>query len=267
MLKQIGKIILLFTALFALTACGTKEETNDEKTKGDKIIHVGTMGTYEPFTYQDENGKLTGFDIEVLRALEPHMDGYTFEFTASPWDTLFVGLEADRFQLLANQIASTPERQEKYNLTAESYFKSVTQPIVREDETAIQSLADLSGKKVGVTVGDNHTRSLEDYNEANNAGIQIEYYESDINSVLQDLINGRIDATVNDPIMARRKADVLNLAIKSVNDNLHEDEIFFIMKKDAAGDALKAAVDGALEIIKEDGTLDKLVEEWFGTSF
>ena len=225
------------------------------------------MGTYELFSFQDENGNLTGYDIEVLREVEKRIEGVKFEFIASPWDTLFIGLDADKFQLLANQITSNPERETKYLLTDNSYFADITQPIVRGDDTSIKSLADLKGKKVGTTVGDSHTRALEDYNAANGNAIQIEYYETDINGVLQDLVNGRIDATVNNPIMAKKKAEVLGLNIKAINENLVENPSLFIMKKDEAGKALKEKIDTALQAIKADGTLSKLSIEWFGEDY
>lgn len=264
MRKKIILSLLGFGILIgALTGCGSSTATED----GVETVKVGTMGTYEPFSFQDEAGNLTGYDIEVLREVEKRVDGVKFEFIASPWDSLFIGLDADKFQVLANQITSNEEREARYLLTDNSYFADITQPIVRGDDDSIKSIADLKGKKVGTTVGDSHTRALEEYNKANGNEIIIEYYDADINSVLQDLVNGRIDATVNNPIMAKKKADVLGLNIKFISESLVEDPALFIVKKDEKGKALKEKIDTALLAIKEDGTLSKLSIEWFGEDY
>ncbi|MGP4847906.1 transporter substrate-binding domain-containing protein, partial [Marinobacter sp. 1Y8] len=42
-------------------------------------INVGTEGTYPPFTYHDESGKLTGYDVEVTRAVADKL-GVDVEF-------------------------------------------------------------------------------------------------------------------------------------------------------------------------------------------
>lgn len=262
-IRNIWKTSLVILVGITLVACGNQSEEE----RGQQVVNVGTMGTYEPFSFYDEDDLLTGYDIEVLRAAEAYMPNVTFEFQSGPWDTLFPGLDADTYQLLANQLTSNSDREAKYEITTESYFYDITQPIVRADNTTIASLADLAGKTVGVTVGDSHTRALEEYNEAHGGTITIKYYEADITSVLEDLVNGRIDATVNNPIMAKRKADTLGLQIKVIDDTLTKAPAVFVMKKGEAGETLRKQLDEALTKMKEDGTLSKLSKAWFGSDY
>lgn len=53
--------------------------------EGVTTVRVGTMGTYSPFSYTDEDGKLTGYDLEVVRKVEQTDPSLHFEFTAGPW--------------------------------------------------------------------------------------------------------------------------------------------------------------------------------------
>ena len=265
-----NKLYAIFFALslgLLLNGCDNSASSANDSVPAVKIIKVGTMGTYEPFSYHDKNGRITGFDLELLRLLEKYLVGVKFEFHAGPWDTLFPGLDTDTFQLIANQITSTPERLKKYLLTDNHYFSGGTNPIVRADDDRIKSMADLAGKRVGTTVGDAHTSALEDYNKAHGNKINIVYYESDSSAILQDIINGRVDATVNNPIMAARKAKSMGLNIKPVDDVLVQAPIFFIMKNDAQGKALKEQLDQALLEVKKDGSLAKLSLEWFGKDY
>lgn len=232
-----------------------------------QVIKVGTMGTYEPFTYVDENNKLTGYDIEVLRLIEQTDPSLKFEFVTGSWDSLFPGLDADKFQLLANQITSNPDREAKYLLTDNTYALCVSQLIVKKGRTDIKSLNDLKGKKIGTTVGDSFTRVLEDWNNKNGKILNIVYYEEDVTTLLQDVVNGRIDATLNDPIMAVAKAKAQNLEVEPVGERISADPTHFIIKKDVVGEGIKKKVDAALLKLKEDGSLSKLSIEWFGVDY
>ncbi len=228
-----------------------------------ETIVVGTMGTYNPFSYQTAEGQLTGYDLDVLKEIQKREPTLQFEFIASPWETLFPGLDAGRFQVLANQIVANPDREKRYYLTDESYFTCVSQIIVQAGRKDIQSLHDLKGKKIGLTVGDSHTRAVEDWNAANGNILTLTYYESDIASVLQDLQLGRIDATVNDPIMAQDKAKNQNIAIEVVGAPITADPARFIVQKTAAGQLLKNKLDQALQQMREDGTLSQLSLQYF----
>jgi L-cystine transport system substrate-binding protein len=275
-------IIMVFALLF--TACTPKPApvTNTQSTEATasespaatetpgaapQIVKVGTMGTYEPFSYFDTTNNITGYDIEVLRLIEKADPSLKFEFVAGPWDTLFPGLDSDKFQLLANQITSNPDRQAKYLLTDNTYALCVSQLIVKKGRTDIASLKDLQGKKIGTTVGDSFTRILEDWNNANGKILDIVYYEEDITTLLQDIVNGRIDATLNDPIMALAKAKAQNLEVEPAGERVAADPTHFIIKKEAAGEELKKKVDAALAKLKDDGSLSKLSIEWFGVDY
>ncbi len=294
-MKRLSLAVTVITILaLLLTACGqparnqsqaaatasneaTAQKTGAEGstaagTTGDNagaplVVKVGTMGTYEPFSYVDASGKLTGYDIEVLRLVEKTDPTLKFEFIYGPWDSLFPGLDSDKFQLLANQITSNPDRRAKYLLSQNTYALCVSQLIVKKGRTDIKSLNDLKGKKIGTTVGDSFTRVIEDWNKANGNILNIVYYEEDITTILQDIANGRIDATLNDPIMAVSKAKAQNLGVEPVGERIASDPTYFIAKKDEAGQKLMDKIDTALSKLKADGSLSKLSIDWFGVDY
>jgi L-cystine transport system substrate-binding protein len=254
---------LVLLAGFALFAGGK----NDKSAGGPAVFSVGTMGTYEPFSLVDPDGRVTGYDIEVLRLLETVDPDLRFEFHAASWDSLFPGLDSDRYQLIAQQIFRTPEREAKYVLTNQSYHQSTSQLIAKKGRTDIQGLENLRGKRIGTTVGDSFTRFLEEWNKANGDILTIVYYEEDITTVLQDIVNGRIDATLNDPAMARAKAIAQGLDVEPVGRRIEENSVFFVAKKDPAGTALRNKLDAALAKVHADGRLSALSIQWLGTDY
>ena len=67
-----------------------------ERVEKTKTLLVGTEGTYAPFTFHDKSGKLTGFDVEVIRKVAEKL-GLKVEFKETQWDAMYAGLNAKRF--------------------------------------------------------------------------------------------------------------------------------------------------------------------------
>lgn len=270
-------LYFLLAITLILAACSNNEKDNNSNASGKSsnsaeevtTIKVGTMGTYHPFSYENEDGELTGYDLEVLRLVEEVDPSLKFEFIAGPWDSLFVGLDSDKFQLLANQITHTEEREKNYTLSENQYFTSVSQLIVSSSTKDVNSLNDLVGKKIGLTIGDAHTFVVEDWNAANNNVItdSIQYYEQDVTTILQDVASDRIVATVNDPIVAKEKAKVQNLDVKIVGERLIEKPTYFVARQDDEGKELIAKIDKALEVLIAEGKLTELSKKYFDEDY
>ena len=250
-------LVLAAVTLSALPVCAEEVTT----------VQVGTMGTYSPFSYEDEYGNLTGYDIEVVRLIEETDPSLHFEFTSGAWETLFPGLDSDKYQMLANQISGTDERREKYYLTENSYHVATNSIIVRGDREDINGIEDLEGKSIGLTVGDAHNLPVEEWNEAHDNAIELVYYQEDVTTLLQDIVNGRIDSTPNDPAVAVSKAELQGLDVKPVGEPLVETPVYFIFKQDEKGLEIRDKVDAALTKLIESGKLSELSVEWFGADY
>ena len=84
--------------------------------KSAGVIKIGTEGTYAPFTYHDESGQLTGFDVEIGQAIAKHI-GVKPEFVEGKWDGLIAGLDANRYYAVINEVAITDARRAKYDFS------------------------------------------------------------------------------------------------------------------------------------------------------
>ena len=145
------KIIILLTLTFLLGINAFGAVKKD-------VINIGTEGVYAPFTFTNEKGQLTGYDIEVITEAAKRA-GIKINFVPTPWDRMFLGLESKKYDIIANQIGKNPDREKKY-LFSESYLVSGVQIIVKNSRTDIKSLEDLKGKKVGTSVGSNYKKKL-----------------------------------------------------------------------------------------------------------
>lgn len=255
----------LFGGIAALSGCSSEEAAS---ATGDQVILVGTQNDYPPFAFADDNNQLTGYDVDVVKAIDEQLDGYTFEFVAVPWDSMFLALESNKIQAIADQVAKTPERQEKYLFTDESYFAAETVIAVATGREDIQTIEDLEGKAVGALAGDSYTLLLEEYNETADEPIDLKYSESgNPSEILQDVQNGRVDAYVNDPIMMNEVLEKNDLGVEIVGQSLVNDDMGIVLKNGEDGEELKALLDPIIEQLKQDGTLSELSTKWTGGDY
>ena len=146
---------LLFVALaliFVLAACGnggSSDKNSDSKSSSSnsdsKTLKVGTEGTYAPFTFHNKQDKLTGYDIDVIKAVAKEK-GYKLKFNETSWDSMFAGLDAKRFDVIANQVGVNKDREKKYKFSTPYTYSSAVL-VVRENEKNIKSFNDVKGKK------------------------------------------------------------------------------------------------------------------------
>lgn len=257
-------VLAASAAVIALAACSSGTGTggaSEPATGGDDFglvkagtLTVATEGTYRPFSYHDEgSGDLVGYDVEIAEAVAEEL-GLEIEFQETQWDAIFAGLEAGRFDVIANQVSINPEREESY-LFSTPYTVSPSVVVVKEGDTSISSFDDLKGKTTAQSLTSNF------YQLAVDAGANVESVEGWAQAVAL-LEQGRVDATVNDELTfldyVKQNPDA-KLEVAAETDP-SESALAFTKDKTA----LVKAVDEALAKLKADGTLAKIGEKYFG---
>lgn len=259
-MKKLSLIIsTLLIATVGLTGCGTKtSQTTQPKDllstiKSAGKIRIGTEGTYAPYTFHDKSGKLTGFDVEIAEEVAKRL-GVKAEFIETKWDGMFAGLDAKRFDMIANQVGIKPDRLEKYDFS-DPYIVSKAVLIVNSDDNTIKKFEDLKGKKSAQSL----TSNLAKIAETNGAVIQpIDGF----NQAIDLLVSKRVDATINDSLsyldLKKQKPD---LALKVVDEEENAQPSAVMFNK--GNKELVAAVNKALTDMKADGTYAKISDKWF----
>jgi len=108
---------ILLAGLLSLTfAAGAQAQDDLANIKSAGAIKIGTEGTYAPFSYHDASGKLTGFDVDIGRAIAEHL-GVKAEFVEGKWDGLIAGLDVKRYDAVINQVGITDARKAKYDFS------------------------------------------------------------------------------------------------------------------------------------------------------
>jgi cystine transport system substrate-binding protein len=256
--RTLASALALTTAL-ALSACSTASPQPGASGEDLGLVTPGTLtvateGTYRPFSFHDASGALVGFDVEIAEAVADKL-GLEISFQETQWDGIFAGLDAGRFDVIANQVSINPEREAKY-LFSTPYTVSPGVIVVPEADDTITGFADLDGKTTAQSLTSNW------YELAEQNGAKVEAIEGWAQAV-ELLRQGRVDATVNDKLTYldyEKTNGPTGLKIAAETDDPARNAFAFTQDKQDLVDA----VDGALDELREDGTLAQISEKYFG---
>ena len=219
------------------------------------VLKVGTEGTYSPFTFHDPaTNQLTGYDVEVITAVAGKL-GVKAEFSETKWDAIFAGLEAKRYDLVANEVSINPERQGKYDLS-DPYSVSYPVVIVKADNADITSIAAIKGK----TTAQSATSNWADF--ARKAGAKVEPVDG-FTEAVAGVKDGRVDATFNDNLAALEYFTTTKDTSVKIGFEVPQEKVnqAFALRKDSG---LLEPINTALKELAADGTLGKIGGKWFG---
>ena len=211
---------------------------------------------YPPFSIVDDQGRASGFSVELIKASLGAM-GRDVTFRTGPWPDVRGWLETGEIQALP-LVGRTPERERLFDFTG-PYMSLHGAIVVRKETTGIQSLADLKGRTVAVLKGDN----AEEFLRRKDRGIRI-HTTLTFEEALHDLARGRADAVVMQRLVALRLLEETGLTgLRIINkpvEGFRQDFCFAVREGDR--DTL-ALLNEGLSIVMADGTYRHLHSKWF----
>lgn len=272
-LKKLMAFSVISTSIFGLVGCGSAIQTNEESVNSnnqaamevsildkDKLI-VGIDDAFPPMGFRDENGEITGFDIDFANAMSEKL-GKELEFQTIDWTMKEAELNAGNIDLIWNGYSISDKRREQVDFSV-PYLKN-KQVILTMADSTIDTKADLADKVVGAQAGSTAVDAVETEPEVRDTfkDSKLVTYENN-NDVLMDLEAGRLDAVVADEVLIKYYINKKGAEkFKILEENFGEEEYGVGMRK---GDtAFLEAFNTAYEELKADGTLTKISQEWFG---
>lgn len=270
--KIFALAVIGVTVIGILTACSSAKSNNKEQAKAVTKITLATDGATKPFTYT-KNGKLTGYDIEVAKAVFAQLPQYKVTYEITDFNSVIAGINSGRFQAVANDVSWTSARAPLY------YFSSPLS--LSNDAVAVRSgqykkLADLAGKATEGLASSNYSALITTFNKNHpKKQIQLNYVDANdsLASRLSDVETGKTDFILYDAISLQTviKGQALNLKIDKIKDDSgdpeHDGYDYLIFNKTPEGKKLQTAVNKVLKEFEADGTLKKLSQKYLGGDF
>lgn len=221
-------------------------------------ITVAMEGTWAPWTYHDEEGELVGFDVEVAAAVAEEL-GVEVRYEEGEWDGLLAGVESGRYDIMVNGVGYTEERAQAYDFS-EPYCYNKTALIVRSDNDEISSLEDLEGKTTCNSANSTYQFIAEEYGAT---VLDVETLDGTLEMVLAG--PERADATLNaEASFLDYMKEHPDAELKIIDYYSELENVCIIMQKGESSDSLREAINGAIDKLREDGTLTELSNKYFG---
>lgn len=238
--------------LSALALCPALLFSNPVFAQKQEPLRVATDATFPPMEFV-ENGKLTGFDVELVEALAKAMNR-PVEWTQIDFKGLVPGLISRRYDMAVSAIYITDERRKVVDF-GDSYYAGGLVAMVKNDNKDINSLKDLAGKRVSVQVGTKSVSYLAEHYPT------VQLVEVEKNDQMFNLVAiGRADAAVTGLPAAYQYARTRG-DLKVLPEQLTTEAYGMAVRKDTP--ELTLALNKALAQLKTDGTYDAIVKKWF----
>lgn len=267
--KIIG--IALFISVILLVACGNTEQEKNE-TVGDKNedkywqkiqdsgkLVVATSGTLIAASYYDGDketeDQLTGFEVETMREIAKRLD-LDISFEIIGVDSVMPALNSGRIDISSATI--TDRRKEEFDFSEPIKYSYITMAVRQEDNSGIESLEDLKGKKAGGGATTIYSQIAEQY-----GATVVTYGNAPNEAYLRDVDNGRTDVVINDYYLTK-------FGVAAFPDfdlhlhptlNFHLTESGVLMPKGAH--TLKEKINEVIAQMHEDGTLSSLAKQFY----
>ncbi len=239
-----------------------------ERVKHSGVLTDVLVNTYPPFGFINADNELAGFDVDVARAFAARL-GVTLNLATPGWETIVSGHWQGRWDICICSMSPTEERAKVLSFPAR-YYSSPAVLTVHKNEQHITSIADISGKRIGVGTGSSYENYL---NKAlvipGAAPIAYPFHDvivipGDETVNFRNLALGpgvRLDAIVSDLATARATIDATH-ALKIVGPVLYaEPNVVATEKGDPEWDN---TVIRTFNELRADGTLSRISQKWFG---
>lgn len=259
------------SAADSTTTAAAGETTAAAADGATEHLTIATSGSPNPFSYVKEDGTPTGYDVELIKAVLDRLPQYTYDVEVADFPSIFGGLTADKYQIGVNNFSYNEERAQKFLYTTAS-FKNSYVIAVAKDNTDINSLDDLVGKKTEVSASTTYATALQDFNEEHkDKPINISYYDNvALVEVLRHVENGAFDFQIIDEPMFDNYMKEFNLNLKAVKLNEEDTNkittpysYFLVGQKH---EKLKEEINQELAEMVKDGSIKKISEEFFNGS-
>ncbi len=265
-MKHAAKAIAAVLAGLALTVTLTAQAADLKEIEARGTLKVATEDDYAPFNFITD-GQPDGFHKDILAELKSYATKFKIDQSILPWTGLLASVSAGQYDVAITGALVTDERLNVFDFvapvaSAQHYY------VKRKGDDRIKSVADLSGKVVGVQAGSALLARLPELKamleaKGGKLGEVVEYQSYP--EAYADLANGRLDYVIN--------------AVISVNDLVKTRGDVFEKGQAVSGGGfvswpvpknnpqLLAFLNGFVKHLKETGKLHELQVKWFGEPF
>lgn len=246
------KYVVGFGSLVAMAMLMLSVQVFDSRQE----IRVGIVPSFAPFAYEDQNGKLTGFDVELMDIIAKK-SGMKVSYRATSLESVFDAVNNEYVDAAICSLSVTPERQKSVNFT-KPYIEKGGLALLSKQEDSNQDIRNLTGKVVGVPQGSTSETFIR---SANTGKVQVFQSNADM---IKAFNQGWVDAIVFDKLILEHFMAQKMITKPAVMQALNQEDyaIAFSNKHKAMGEKFNKT----LAEMKKNGEFDALYQKWFASN-
>lgn len=215
-----------------------------------QTVRMGTEGAYEPYNFINDKGEIDGFERELGDKL-CEIAGYKCEWVKNDWDTIIPNLLSGNYDTIMAGMSITDERKQKIDFT-QNYFPPAA--------SAYAALADADDSVINGNVAAQVNTIQSGYIAQSDATL-VEFAIAD--ETVAAVRNGEADAVFADKDYLNKIVEESGGELKFVGEDVKlGGGVGMGVRKSDAG--MRDKFDAAIAQVKKDGSLNTMIEKWFG---
>ncbi|MDD6254584.1 MAG: basic amino acid ABC transporter substrate-binding protein [Eubacteriales bacterium] len=267
-LKKLAVAALVVTMAISMAACGSSSSNSSsssgsaasastESVKG-QTFKAALEPTFPPFDTTDDQGNLAGLDVDLVNAIAEDQ-GFTVEWENLQFDGLIPALQSGNVDIVASGMSINSDREKEVDFS-DPYYDSGLVVAVKADNTTINGEKDLTpDMKVAAQIGTTGAQEAQKLKDEGKVADVVILPQLD--TAMMQLINGDVQAVINDKPVTEAYIAKQSGKIKIVGDTINADSYGIAVQK--GNKALLNAINAGLKDVKDNGTYDNIVNQWF----
>ncbi len=235
----------------ASTPAGT---TPTSPTLTIRSIKVGTEADYPPFEDTTPDGKIVGFDIDLMTEIG-NRTGINVSYQNAQFTAIIPSIQSGQFDAGISAFTITDERKQQVDFSV-SYYDNSLMVGVRSGSADINKPEDLQAHKVCTQTGTTSYDYLVAHGQKNESMLLEDHFPDCVPA----LERGDVDAMMIDRAVVRTLITSSNGQLKKAFEVPTEEQFGIAIAKGKP--ELLTAINGALVSMKQDGTLQTLADKW-----
>lgn len=241
------KFLAVLLTLFPFFALGATAQADTVKIVSDTA--------YAPFEFKDSDQTYKGIDVDIINKVA-EIKGWDIDMSFPGFDAAVNAVQAGQADAIMAGMTKTSEREKVFTMSDTYYDTKVV--IATTKANTISKYEQLKGKKVGVKTGTAAQRFLE--KNKDKYGFTLKTFDTG-DLMYNSLSAGDVDAVMDDqPVIEYAINQGQNLKISMKGEAVGS--FAFGVKKGSKHEHLVTEFNEALAQMKEDGSLDEIINKW-----
>ena len=214
-------------------------------------LTMSTNAAFPPYESTDDNGAFEGIDVEIAGAIADKL-GLELQIDDMDFDAALLAAQQGKSDMVMAGVTVNDERKQVMDFS--NTYASGVQVVIVKEGSDIATVDDLAGHMIGTQRGTTgYIYCSDDFGDEH-----VTPYDDGLTAV-QALVNGQVDAVVIDNAPAKEFV-AANPGLKILDTAYAEEDYAIGVAK--GNTAMLDAINGALEELKNDGTLQAIIDKY-----